>query len=170
MFFGTACLITATGVLYSHFDTLYLGPALQADPSLILYLDGNEINQLVHGEIISVDTFYPLLWTCIFSVKFSFLAFFKQLVDAMHSLRLYYRITIIFTVLVWGYVVCTPFIICPYFGWSSGKRISLDMHTYPYAGAVQCFQNPNTRLYVGLIVSGTVLDIITDLMGKLRFH
>src|SRR4051794_10310411 len=79
MFFGTASLITATGVLYSQFDNLYLGPALQADPSLILELDADDINNLINNEITSVDTFYPLLWTCIFSVKFSFLAFFKQM-------------------------------------------------------------------------------------------
>jgi len=134
MFFGTAALITATGVLYSQFDNLYLGPALQADPSLILELDAEDINDLINNEIVSVDTFYPLLWTCIFSVKFSFLAFFKQMVDAMESLKIYYRATIVMTGLVWGFVVCTPFIICPYFKWDSGKhRITRGTRFFAYS-------------------------------------
>jgi len=167
MFFGTAALITATGVLYSQFDNLYLGPALQADPSLILELDAEDINDLINNEIVSVDTFYPLLWTCIFSVKFSFLAFFKQMVDAMESLKIYYRATIVMTGLVWGFVVCTPFIICPYFKWDSGEhRITRGGKLFPHSCIVQCFQNPNTKLYVLLISLGTAFDILTDLMSK----
>jgi hypothetical protein len=148
LFFGTACLIAGTAVLFYQLDTLYLGPAIQADPELVFYLDAHDLNELIYNEIKYLDTFFSLLWTATFSVKFSFLAFFWKLVNAAENLRIFYRVTIVCTFIAWGFIICQPFIICPYFGWRS----------------VKCYQQPNTRLYNALIITGTVLDIITDLM------
>ncbi|KAF2197974.1 hypothetical protein GQ43DRAFT_494580 [Delitschia confertaspora ATCC 74209] len=148
LFVGTACLIAGTGVLFYDFEYLYLGPAIQADPTLMSQLDSDSLRMLVNNEIKHLDAFFPLLWTTIFCVKFSFLAFFRSLIDNMKTITIYYRVTIALSVVSWAYIFCEPFIICPHSG----------------AASVSCFQSPNTQLYAALIGTGTVMDSLTDLL------
>lgn len=54
-------------------------------------------------------------WLAIVSVKFSFLALFKRLIDRLPRLIMYWRATVIFNLLVSAYGVSVYILACPYF-------------------------------------------------------
>lgn len=90
---------------------------------MLLYLDEHELRELIYDDVKFMDIFFTLLWTATFSVKFSFLAFFRKLVNVAQNLRIFYWATIVCTFIAWGFIISEPFIICPHFGWKSGAYI-----------------------------------------------
>lgn len=54
-----------------------------------------------------------LLWTVIFLVKFSFLSFFRQLVDRVYWLVLYWKVVSLVNVVACVFCVCFSFMECP---------------------------------------------------------
>jgi len=63
-------------------------------------------------------------WTAIFLVKFSFLAFFRQLTAQVYDVHRCYWVVVALTVLSWMTTVVEPFIMCPWFGLDAGKSTS----------------------------------------------
>ena len=53
-------------------------------------------------------------WLVLFSVKFSFLSFFNQLVDRLSRLLLLWRVVIVINVIAFGCCFCYAFLECPY--------------------------------------------------------
>lgn len=66
-----------------------------------------------------------LLWTTVCSVKFSFLALFRKLVDRNHSLTMYWRIVLALNIVIWLFGIAGVIITCPYFE-ASQTRMELD--------------------------------------------
>jgi predicted ferric reductase len=111
---GLLCLCPATAILYKYCDTLFLGSALLRNPSLLLKLDPGRIKELL--QVTSYFyAFMALIWTTIFTVKFSFLAFFKKLIERVTKIHTYYWIVVVITVLTWPFMVVAPFIVCRHF-------------------------------------------------------
>ena len=55
-----------------------------------------------------------LSWLVLFSVKFSFLSLFHQLVDRLPRLLLHWRVVILINVIAFRYCVCYVFLECPH--------------------------------------------------------
>lgn len=113
LFFGLVCMCTATGLAYSVLDIIYL------EQSVIVHPDPQslplDLSKVLKSQTI-VDVYTGLTWTAEFSVKISMLILFRQLVDRLPRLTAYVNCAMVFTVLVWAFLVCGPFIICPHVG------------------------------------------------------
>ncbi|KAF2014130.1 hypothetical protein BU24DRAFT_370855 [Aaosphaeria arxii CBS 175.79] len=164
LFFGTGCLIAAFGMLNNNISAFYIGPAIQVDPSLIFVVP--------HGVLLGLRpamsimyAILTLLWTATFSVKFSFLAFFYDIVKSLRTIKHYYFATVGLTFFSYVLVVISPFIVCPQFSMSTGKGIPLHLpHSNLINPLATCLVNPNTKLLAALTYTGTAMDCITDLM------
>ena len=58
------------------------------------------------------NVFKVISWTAIYCVKFSFLGFFRQLVDRLRPLELYWKGIVVFTGIAYCYCVSEPFFSC----------------------------------------------------------
>ncbi|KAF2871563.1 hypothetical protein BDV95DRAFT_572287 [Massariosphaeria phaeospora] len=148
LFFAASCLISGSGVLFLEIDNLYVGPAIQKDPSLVMHIDPVRMQSIFSNAIAHQHTFFTLLWTAIFTVKFSFLAFFYGMLNRMRTMKIYWWITAIVCVPSWATIVAIPFAICHHFGTES----------------IKCMENPQVPLYTALMAVGGTLDALTDLM------
>lgn len=120
VFFSTLCLIAATGVFFADFEYLYLSQALFMDPLIVLKTPAPKLIRATQLHLPYLNAYLSLLWTATFAVKFSFLAFFRQLLQSVSNMRTYYWIVVAFTTVSWIFVIGEPFILCHYFGadWS----------------------------------------------------
>ncbi|KAK4183912.1 hypothetical protein QBC35DRAFT_541740 [Podospora australis] len=175
LFAGAAFLCGATGLLYSIVDTLYLAVAVQKDQSTIFLLTPDQFTNLIENAVQENHAFLMVAWTATFLVKFSFLAFFKQLIWQVSGIRIYYWTVVVITGLSWAFLVAEPFILCPYFGVDSSKlneqffppavlSIREVMAAYNETTAVKCFDHSRDKLYIGLTGFITGLDALTDIM------
>ena len=82
LLFACATLTAALSILYIAIGPLYLVEELgNGGPSPHIHM--YQVLQLIHRA---------LVWTAIFSVKFSFLSFFRQIVERVQSLMLHWKI------------------------------------------------------------------------------
>ncbi|KAK8022515.1 hypothetical protein PG993_013282 [Apiospora rasikravindrae] len=144
LFFAAACLIVSTVLLYRLCDQLYLATAVQKDKTIVLELNLAELNDLIRNGMKDYSTFLILAWTTTFFVKFSFLAFFRELVHRVASIQYYYWFVVGLTVVSWMFLVAEPFILCPYFGAASCENL----------------------LYVSMTGLATGLDALSDILSK----
>lgn len=124
LFFGTACLIAGTGMLFSGLDSFYLGPVIQSQPELVSLVPPKFFPEL-QRQLGFIYAMLTLIWTTTFAVKLSFLAFFRDIVRAVPGMKWYYRATIWTTIVAWAYINSTPFIVCSQFGAKSGTSHAL---------------------------------------------
>lgn len=64
-----------------------------------------------------------LCWVTIFAVKISYLVFFRQMLDRLKRLMIYWRVTMGIVVVSGLFCICSVYISCPRFGLSSGERL-----------------------------------------------
>lgn len=121
MLFGTVCLVVATGVFHADFESTYLSQAVYLDPTIALKAPAPKLMKVANTHMAYIGTELVFLWTAIFAVKFSFLAFFKQLVQSVNKIVAYYWVVVGLTLVSWMFVVSEPFILCPYFGVESSE-------------------------------------------------
>ena len=108
------CLIIALSMMYScainnmyfeeAFTTNLPGAHLPADP----LQDANAFHKW--ATIILM-----LSWCAIVAVKFSFLFFFRKLIDRIPSLVIYWWIVVFLNIAVFGYGLAVQYVSCPYF-------------------------------------------------------
>ena len=116
--FGTACLIAAMVVLYITMDNMYLTEALTYAPSHVAS-PPQDLNQVFEFRKF-VTVCLTLTWVAMMSVKFSFLALFRRLIDRMPSLIRYWRVVVAFNFAVTCYGASVYVIACPHF---SGVKV-----------------------------------------------
>ena len=109
---GCICLIAATVLTFNLLPTLYWGEAMDLDPAAVKVPSFVVANAVWYEK--TWDGASPLTWTALYSVKFSFLVFFRMLVERVRWMTLYVKIVI--GVCVLGYLTsfCEVFIDCPY--------------------------------------------------------
>ncbi len=107
LLFACATLTAAVPILYIAIGPMYLVQELGnggPNPQIHLY----QVLRLTHRA---------LVWTAIFSVKFSFLSFFRQIVDRVQSLTLHWKIVGMMNIVAYiiACVTCVCFSItaCP---------------------------------------------------------
>lgn len=115
LIFGLACLCGATGLILVSVRKIFLTEALLVDQSFLLPLEG--ALSVMNTAPAIINYFLFLTWTVVISVKFSFLALFKLLIQRISwKVTFYYWFVVAFTVITWIYMVSEAFIICPAFG------------------------------------------------------
>ena len=115
LLFGVACLVCALAILYVFVDDMYLVEALQEGLS-----DGKV--DLPSDFLMRSFDFQKwaiicliLLWFSITAVKFSFLFLFRQLIDRLPGMILYWRFVIVYNVLAWAFGIAAYIAPCPHF-------------------------------------------------------
>lgn len=124
--FGVISLCAAFGLLYGYSDYYFLSGALKKNPSLFLLLQSDQLNKLLKVSTTYVHAYLAFIWTTIFAVKFSFLAFFWHLIDRVTGIHTYYWIVVVTTAISWPFLVVEPFILCHEFG-PNARRILLPL-------------------------------------------
>lgn len=171
-------MIAAMVVLYIDIDNLYLTEALTyAQSSLPLKPeDMNKIMNRVY-EFRKMSTASLILtWVALMSVKFSFLALFRRLIERMPRLIKYWWAVVIFNLAVTGYGAAVYVVACPHFsGRKVGKiRSAQTIHhsTKHLAnlGAVQCLGGEMRKKTVRYALSQLVLDVFGDLLSEALFQ
>ncbi|MCJ1402857.1 hypothetical protein MMC11_006078 [Xylographa trunciseda] len=147
LFLLLACvfLIASTVLLYLVSNALYFEEALTLDPASVTF-SADSFDQLDWYQKV-IYAYLDTSQTAVYCVKFSFLCFFRLLIDRLRSMIIYWRVVVVVSALAWAYAMCTAFIGCPSFG--------LD---------ISCLGEATFIKSVALTVTTSTLDIITDLM------
>ncbi|MCJ1422884.1 hypothetical protein MMC29_000764 [Sticta canariensis] len=146
--FSLVCLCASTTLLYQLIPGLYFEQKLVLDPSAVPFKTVIEtIPELLGLQKISY-AHLTLTWSVIFSVKFSFLFFFRLLIRRLATLDFYWRIVVWINAV--GYILCVSeiFITCPHIT-LAGLRCWMDPH------------NLKPFIFTAIVIS---LDILTDVL------
>jgi hypothetical protein len=119
LFAAAVFLSGGTGLMYTILDNLYLATAIQLDPTIVFRVDSARLTHLLMTATQQNHAFLILAWTTTFLVKFSFLAFFRQLIWNVTGIRRYYWVVVGVTVVSWLFLISEPFILCSDFGLES---------------------------------------------------
>ncbi|KAL8757059.1 MAG: hypothetical protein Q9199_002500 [Rusavskia elegans] len=122
------CLTAATVLLVNGASSLYLITAFQTNPQ--------------------ATTITSLQQFCVFAVKFCYLFFFRQLIDRLTRITIYWRITLAFTFIACIFNACGSFIACPEFGDNN----------------LRCMNPYYIRRTTAVEATTIVFDIVSDLM------
>lgn len=120
--FACACLCAGTGLLYPFTESLYLEQALAENPFSVA-LPPDFTNYFL-TSLKFLFAYQTVMWTVVYSVKLSFLSFFRPLVRRLAKLKTWWSVTVVTTALGWGLSAVGVFIICPHFDLSSCKSSS----------------------------------------------
>lgn len=108
--FAEICLCASVGLLYTFVDGLFLEEALLTRPSSTIVPPDLD-DQLIRFHLLS-SVYLVLTYTTIFSVKFSFLFFFRILVCRIHKMVIYWWIVIAVTSVAWIWCAISIFVPC----------------------------------------------------------
>lgn len=163
---GLVSLSAVTALAYKTCNSVFLTSAVERDPRLILRLSPDAIGDLLKGTVQYLDAFIVLCWTAVFSVKFSFLAFFRHLIRRVENIHKYYWTVVGITVVSWAFLTSEVFILCPYTGTKSGKIFyALDGGESLILEPAICFDRSRNLLYKATTGLVTGLDVLTDIMS-----
>ena len=120
LLFAFIGLSATTGLLYYIGYKLWYVEAAEFDPTVFLsvaeLLDSANSIPYIYASI-------ELAWSCIFFVKFSFLALFRLLIRRLsRSIIIYYWFVVWFCIVTWMFLMGGLFIECHYFGLKSGEQ------------------------------------------------
>lgn len=124
LFVAFAFLTAVTGLIYYLLDGIYVSTAVESNPVLIFRISSAQVN-LILNQALNENIFLALAWTTTFLVKFSFLAFFRQLIRNVNNIKYYYWSVVALTVVTWMSLTSEAFILCSDFGIEAGELSSL---------------------------------------------
>lgn len=118
LFIASAALTAAVPVLYKEIAPLYLIQGVASEGLNFvkvsqLHQSGTVTDAEVHLYQVLRFTYEALIWTAIFSVKFSFLALFHQIVDRIHGLVLHWKFVGVINIVAFAFCVFFSFLECP---------------------------------------------------------
>ena len=108
--------------------------------------------------------FLSLEWAAIFSIKASFLCFFKQLINRLNGIIVYWRVVVVTTAGVFVVCVAAEFIACPRLGLAACKY-SLEAAALWNAESMVLIVSCSIRMAFALSYVSISLDMMTDLMS-----
>jgi hypothetical protein len=124
LLFGYVTLTAGTTLLYIILDDVYwyMGLILNPNsPSTFQAFAAPDFFDLVKSFQQLTFAFVALTWTTIFAVKLSFLLFFRQMVNRLRNVIIYWWIVVGVTLVSYCYCVAGIFIACPHFGLEACK-------------------------------------------------
>ncbi|PHH74244.1 hypothetical protein CDD82_5033 [Ophiocordyceps australis] len=146
------CLAVGTILFHLRLEYLYVEVAVLRGNSDALAIALTELHEIIAQAKWQLCTF-TLLWTSIFSTKLCYFAFFHSLIRATPNWFIwYFRISILFTVVLWiTTVVGLQIIPCPYLGQEAAEK---------------CFpQLPISHTTLSAMsITLTVLDAVSDVI------
>jgi len=107
------CLCVSMALLFLFTPSMYFVEALITN-SETLYIPADFLHQAFQFQKLS-DAYLVLTYNTIFAVKFSFIFFFRILINRVRQMRIYWWVVAATTGVVWAYGVIGIFITCPYF-------------------------------------------------------
>lgn len=111
--FALLCLGASIGLVHVFCQVLFIIEAWNTDPNTDFPYDRH--TEGLQAEVI-LNSFICIIWTTIFTVKFSFLALFRLLIRRLPKpIIIYYWTTVGIAVATWIFFVSLPFILCPHF-------------------------------------------------------
>ncbi|SLM33888.1 hypothetical protein LPUS_02486, partial [Lasallia pustulata] len=150
LLFGCVTLTAATIIIFVITDTIYWDEQLILDPSpevLTAALSPDFFHRVLWYQQ-TVFSFLTLTWTTIFAVKICFLLFFRQMVERLNGLILFWRVVLGITILSYCICACGVFISCSHFG----------------LAALKCAQGSGFTKNLALAATEVSLDLVTDLL------
>ncbi len=129
LFLDDAFLLLACATLTAAISTLYIviSPLhLVQEPG-----NGGSSSQIHLYQVLRL-THRALVWTAIFSVKFSFLYFFRQIVERIQSLMRHWKVVGMTNIVACAFCVCFSFTACPRTDSAAGKwsQSRGDLHSF----------------------------------------
>ena len=123
---AVCCLTIALSMIYSlAIDAMYLEEALTTSLSGVqLPVDPLEVVNTFHKWATIILT---LCWCAVAAVKFSFLFFFRRLIDRIPPLILYWWIVTFLNLAVFGYGIAVQYETCPYFSGLGIRKLNEDL-------------------------------------------
>lgn len=111
---ASVALTAAVPVLYNQIAQVYSFQGLASGGLIVSQLQQSETltEAGVHYQVLH-STYQTLIWSAIYSVKFSFLSFFRQIVDRVQGLVLYWKVVGVISIVAFGPCICFPFVQCP---------------------------------------------------------
>ena len=155
--------ITVSLVLPYNQTEVNVGAGIEAPPSDLMH----QLDMDVKFQ----DASSFLLNASVFAVKFSFLFFFRLLLQNTGRLQMLWWFVFIFTIPCAVLCMCTEFMVCPAFGDRIlGKRSPFTSFRYftdhfPCQSDV-CVSNTALKRQIAVLYTVVVLDIVTDLLRK----
>lgn len=110
-----ACVFlgASTGLLYELIPSAYLFERLLSGEQVPLPFPVMNIEKEEKRSINILDVYVASSWAVIYGVKFSYLAFFRALIDRIQPMIIYWKIVVVITFLSAGVAVYETFIACP---------------------------------------------------------
>ena len=142
-FLAMICLVAGSTLIFIDIPYVYLQEDVEAGLQMP---PANLVTQLIHGEKIQ-DAGIVLLSTTLFSVKFSFLFFFRHLLRLQKKLMLYWWFVCFITLPSAIVFMFSDFIACDYFD----ERV-----------VVQCTSAEALARETAILDASAILDILTD--------
>jgi hypothetical protein len=107
-------LVCSLVVMYTEvIDRMYLIVALQTGvPGVVPPPDWMQVSFHFHKWVTVCGM---LAWTSVVAVKFSFLCFFKKLIDRVPLLNYYWWVVVVFNLACLGYGIAIWYVGCPYY-------------------------------------------------------
>ncbi|KAI0381478.1 hypothetical protein F5Y04DRAFT_281008 [Hypomontagnella monticulosa] len=144
-----ALLNLASSILWTIIGNSFYGILDGSDESMTSQRALGEVGLILRGHLIGA----ALMWSCLWSIKLSFMAFFHGLGSRIKSQRILWWSILVFVVI--SYVICISVLDYQCIA-SKGSEISKNCPSSHVAG----------REYAGTRVT-TSLDIATDVASKL---
>lgn len=119
LLFACLCLLAATILLIKGASSLYLVEQLQLTPEAAASVT---VQQIIAAIVKLQQEEYAvgiLIWLSVFTVKFCYLSFLRELTDRLSRITTYWRLTLAVTCVSCVFNVCSSFIACPKLGDSS---------------------------------------------------
>ena len=117
--FAVACLTASFGLWMTYISDVYVTEALVYEPFKYPWLFTNILEIAVEIQLFSA-VYVVISLTGIFAIKFSFLCFFRHLIDRLHGLQIYWRCIACYTTAVWIISICLAPTSCPFYDSRAG--------------------------------------------------
>ncbi|KAI8945170.1 hypothetical protein F4801DRAFT_569290 [Xylaria longipes] len=148
LFTAAAFLAGTTGLAYYLCDAFYIAMVIKKEgPLAFSQLNPHQVDQVLDAALLQ-NIFLSLSWTATFFVKFSFLAFFKQMIFKVDRIHYYYWGVVILTVISYLFLLGEAFILCHQWRLESLK----------------CQDASKKLLYISFTGLITGLDVLTDIL------
>lgn len=121
LFLACACLTISTALIYRLLSSGILIGERFADPDVLLIESLPALVKSISLYQREDYAFLGLTWGSIFSVKFSFLFFFKQLINRLDRIMAFWKITMVITIISFLCCIISFLTVCPHFGISACK-------------------------------------------------
>ena len=117
--FACMCLVSAAVIFFKSVPTIYLVEAFLIDPPSVVV--PSNFSQQALWDQKSSYSIEALLYGAAFSIKASFLCFFRGLTDRIYWLTIYWRVVVGITMASFAFCIIAEFTACPHFGPTAGE-------------------------------------------------